>query len=220
MAEISIRDLQGKVKERREIQVRPPRLALLKQAVVRAEANQRAGTAATKVRSQVTGSRRKPWRQKGTGRARSGDRRSPLWRGGGTIFGPHPRDFSQDLPRRARRGALADALLGKVRDSEVVAVEEFPLDPPKTKQMADLLGRMGIEGSCLVAVGPYKEPPPGHDTIDAAYTAIHRMTRNLPRVQVTRVEDLNVRDLLRHRHLLVSKAGVDYLFPPKPQGEE
>lgn len=219
MAEIEIRDREGGVLERRDVPVRPPRLGLLKQAVVRQEANRRAGTAATKVRSQVSGSRRKPWRQKGTGRARHGDRQSPLWKGGGAIFGPHPRDFSQKLPRRARREALRDALLGKVRDSEVLAVDEFPLEVVKTRQMADLLRKVGVKGSCLIAVGPMKEPPSGYETVAEAYTAIHRMTKNLPKVAVRRVEDLSVGDLLRHRHLLLSREGVDHLFPPVKEGE-
>jgi large subunit ribosomal protein L4 len=205
VSEIQIRDVQGNVLERREIGTDRPRLRLLKQAILRYEANRRAGTAATKVRSQVVGSRRKPWRQKGTGRARHGDRRSPIWRGGGVIFGPHPRSFSQKLPRRARREAIRDALQGKVRDSQVVGVESYPTEPPKTREMADLLKRLGIEGTCLIAVGPAPENP---------FRVIHRMARNIPGVKVIQVENLNALDLLRHRTLLVDRAGVDVLFPP------
>ena len=117
----------------------------------------RTGTAATKVRTQVAGSRRKPWRQKGTGRARVGDRRSPIWRGGGAIFGPHPRDHSQKLPKKARRRALHDALLGKVRDSEVVAIDEFPLDVPKTRVMATLLTQIGVDVR-LSRPAPWRRP--------------------------------------------------------------
>ncbi len=116
------------------------------------------------------------------------------------------------MPRRARREALSDALLGKVRDSEVIALEQFPFDPPKTRHMADLLRRLGIDGSCLIAVGPMKEPPPGLGSVEEARAALLRMSRNLRRVQVIRVEDLNVRDLLNHRHLLLSKAGVEFLL--------
>ncbi|MCZ6602532.1 MAG: 50S ribosomal protein L4, partial [Planctomycetota bacterium] len=130
VSQVAICDQKGKVLERRDIPVPGLRMALIKQAVIRQEANRRTGTAATKVRTQVAGSRRKPWRQKGTGRARVGERASPIWRGGGVIFGPHPRDHSQKLPKKARRRALHDALLGKVRDSEVVAIDEFPLDVP------------------------------------------------------------------------------------------
>ncbi|MCZ6601824.1 MAG: 50S ribosomal protein L4, partial [Planctomycetota bacterium] len=132
------------------------------------------------------------------------------------IFGPHPRDHSQKLPKKARRRALHDALLGKVRDSEVVAIDEFPLDVPKTRVMATLLTEIGVDGSCLIAMGPISEPPKGFDSAKAVLTAVVRMTRNLPGVTTTRIEDLNVGDVLRHRHLLVTRAGLEFLFPAKP----
>ena len=219
MPEIAILDGKGTVLERREIPDRKLRLPLLKQAVIRGEANRRTGTAASKVRSQVVGSRRKPWRQKGTGRARAGDRRSPLWKGGGVIFGPHPRDHRQELPRKARREALRDTLLGKVKDSEVVAVDELPFEAVKTRQVAEWLARVGVSGSCLIAVGPLDEPPKGFENVPEARASIFRASRNLPRVSLVRVEDLNVGDLLKHRQLLLSRAGVDFLFPRKPEGE-
>ena len=219
MGEIAIRDREGAVVEKREVPTPRPRRALIKQEIVREEANRRAGTASTKVRSQVSGSRRKPWRQKGTGRARHGDRQSPIWRGGGVIFGSHPRDFRQEIPKKSRRGAFRDVLAGKVRDGEVVAVDEFPLDPPKTREMAGLLDRLGVGGSCLIAVGPIREAPEGFDSADQAYAAVYRMSRNLSGVRVARIENLNSRDLLRHRFLLLSREGVEFLFPPKKAKE-
>ena len=208
-AEITIRSPDGKIIEKRELVTLPARAPLLKQAIVRYEANRRAGTASTKVRSQVVGSRRKPWRQKGTGRARSGDRRSPVWRGGGVVFGPHPRDFSQSLPRRARQEALADAIQGKARDGEIVGIEEFPTgEPLKTRRVVDLLKGLGLSGdSCLIVTGP--EAGEG----DAVFPQVHRMAKNLAGVSVTKVENLNAHDVLRHRVMLVSRAGIDFLFP-------
>src|ERR1044071_4472486 len=112
-----------------------PRPHLLHQAVVMRQANRRAGTAATKSKGFVRGGGKKPWRQKGTGRARAGSIRSPIWVGGGTIFGPHPRDYSYRLPKKARKGALLSALSLKNQEGKVIVVDKFELDAAKTKMM-------------------------------------------------------------------------------------
>src|SRR5215470_7182348 len=114
----------------------PPRPHLLHQAVVMHQANKRAGSAATKSKGFVRGGGKKPWRQKGTGRARSGSIRSPIWVGGGTIFGPTPRDYSYRMPKKARRGALLSALSLKNRENKIIVVDKLELEEPKTKIMA------------------------------------------------------------------------------------
>ena len=217
-AEITIRSPEGKILEKREIATLPARMQLLKQAVVRYEANRRAGTAATKTRSMVVGSRRKPWRQKGTGRARAGDRRSPLWRSGGVIFGPHPRDLSRRIPRRARQEALADAIQGKARDGEIVGIEQFPTgEPLKTRRVAELLKGLGVDGDrCLLVTGPESNEAEA----PAVFPQVHRMARNLPSVSVTKIENMNAREVLGHRVLVLSREGIDFLFPSGGDGED
>jgi large subunit ribosomal protein L4 len=168
--------------------------ALLHQAVVRYLANQRQGTAATKTRAEVRGGGRKPWRQKGTGRARQGSIRSPLWRKGGVVFGPQPRDFRQDLPKKARRQALRAALSAKALDGEVLVLEELTLPAPKTKTVAALLTRMGAEDALLVL--------PGLDR------TVVLSTRNLPKAETMVASDLNVYKVLRHDKLILTQAAL------------
>jgi large subunit ribosomal protein L4 len=126
------------------------RYPLLKEAVVMYGANQRRGTHSTKTRSDVAGSNKKPWRQKGTGRARAGTRKSPLWKGGGIVFGPHPRDYSYSIHKKQRRLALKSALLSKFVDGEVVVVDGLRVEEPKTKHVHKILKALGIQGSCLI----------------------------------------------------------------------
>jgi len=128
------------------------RPTLIHHAVVMYGANKRAGTASTKTRAEVAGSNRKPWPQKGTGRARAGTRKSPLWRGGGIIFGPKPRDWSEKMNRRQKRLATRSALLWKMADGELKIFEKVEVSEPKTKLMAAFLKRLGIEKSCLVGL--------------------------------------------------------------------
>ena len=115
-------------------------------------ANQRQGTASTKTRAEVRGGGRKPWRQKGTGRARHGSIRSPIWVGGGVVFGPKPREYRQAMPKKARRAALRSALSAKVRDGELIVSESLTLAEPKTKQMAAVLGRLSAERKPLIVL--------------------------------------------------------------------
>jgi large subunit ribosomal protein L4 len=167
-------------------------------AMVRSQlASRRAGTAATKTRGFVSGGGKKPWRQKGTGRARAGSIRSPLWAGGATIFGPQPRDYSYRLPKSARRAALRSALAARHADGKLVVVDELRLAEAKTKRMAECLGTLGLGGASVLVV------------LAEANEAIERASRNLPRVKVLRVGGLNVYDVLGHEHLVLTRAALE-----------
>jgi large subunit ribosomal protein L4 len=170
---------------------------LLHQAVVMQLANRRAGSAATKSKGFVSGGGKKPWRQKGTGRARSGSIRSPIWVGGGTVFGPQPRDYSYRLPRKARREALLSALSSKNRDGKIIVVDKLVLDAPKTKLMVQALVQLKVTSALIVI--------PQEDA------KIERSARNLPKVKVLRVEGLNVYDLLRYEHLVLTDGALKLL---------
>jgi large subunit ribosomal protein L4 len=168
-------------------------------AVVNFLANQRQGTHATKTKGLVSGGGKKPWKQKHTGRARSGSSRSPLWRGGGTVFGPQPRDYSYALPKKARRLALKAALSGKFADGEIVVIDELAFDKPRTKEMVSVLKGLALEGrSVLVVVPEHNE-------------GVTLSARNIPGVTVKRVTDLNSYDVAAHARLLMTKRAVEVL---------
>ena len=167
---------------------------LLHQTVLMQLANRRAGTAATKSKGFVRGGGKKPWRQKGTGRARSGSIRSPIWVGGGTIFGPQPRDYSYRMPRKARRKALLSALSLKNRDGKIIVVDSLAPEQPKTRIMAQALAHLNVQSALIV--------------IAEADAKIERSARNLPKVKVVRVEGLNVYDLLRYEHLIMTESAL------------
>ncbi len=166
--------------------------SLLFDQVLAQLASRRSGTASTKTRAFVRGGGKKPWKQKGTGRARAGSSRSPVWRGGAVVFGPHPRDYDYRLPRSSRRGALASALAQKARDGELKVVDSLTLDQPKTKLMAAILDSLGVRPGVLVVTKDRDR-------------SVEVAGRNLPRVLVQSVEGLNVYDILRHKNLLVTK---------------
>jgi large subunit ribosomal protein L4 len=168
------------------------RYALLKQAVVRHQANQRVGTVKTKSRGMVTGSTKKLYRQKGTGNARVGNRRTGVRVGGGMIFGKVPRDFSQRMPKKQRRLARDSAVLAKLRKNDVVVVDGLGFDKPKTKDFAGVLKNLKIDRSCLVAVSEYDEN-------------IYKSARNVPKVAVLPVSDLNAGDICSHQRMLFTK---------------
>ena len=173
------------------------RAHLLHQAVVMQLANRRAGTAATKSKGFVRGGGKKPWRQKGTGRARAGSIRSPIWVGGGTTFGPQPRDYSYRLPRTARREALLSALSLKHRDGRIIVVDKFELEEAKTKLMVRALAELKVESAVIV--------------ISQADVKIERSARNLPKIKVLRVDGINVYDLLRYDHLILTQEALQRL---------
>jgi len=169
--------------------------ALFHDVVRKDLASRRKGTAATKNRALVRGGGAKPWRQKGTGRARAGSRRSPLWRGGGTIFGPMPRDYSLSLPKKVRRAALRAALSLKRQEGKLILLNDFPLDGFKTRQVLEVLKRFQVQDALIVTDGsdPYLE----------------RSARNIPEIDVLRYEGLNVYDILNHEHLILLRPAVE-----------
>lgn len=168
--------------------------ALIHDAVVQYLANQRVGTAKVKSRAEVRGGGRKPWRQKGLGRARVGSIRSPLWVGGGVVFGPHPREWRQRMPRKARRQALRSALSAKLRAGELVVLDELTLPEPKTRLMAQVLNNFETEKALLVT----REP-------DAV---VQRSSRNLPGVETGVAKDLNVYQVLKYPKMLITRDAV------------
>lgn len=202
MIEVPVRNVAGDVLRQLELDERvfgiEPNVGILHQAVVAQLANQRKGTHSTLTRGQVAGGGKKPWRQKGTGRARQGSTRAPHWRGGGIVFGPKPRSYHQDLPRKMRRLALRSALSAKLRDGELVVVDQFALDTPKTKQMATTLATLGAAGSALVVLG-------------AANEQVQRAAANLPKVRTVAPGSTNLLDILNHRWLLLTVDAVEAL---------
>jgi large subunit ribosomal protein L4 len=158
-------------------------------------ASQRQGTASTKNRALVRGGGAKPWRQKGTGRARAGSRRSPLWRGGGTIFGPMPRNYSYSLPKKVKRAALRAALSLKRQEGKLILLNDFPLEGFKTRQVLEVLRRFQVEDALIVT--------------DEKKSFLERSTRNLPGIEVLRYEGLNIYDILNHEHLILLRPTVE-----------
>jgi large subunit ribosomal protein L4 len=176
--------------------VREPLLHALVQSQLAAR---RAGTAATKTRGFVSGGGKKPWRQKGTGRARSGSSRSPIWVGGAVIFGPQPRDYGYRLPKSARRAALCAALAARHTDGRLLVVDALTLAEPKTRRMQELLEGLGLgDGDVLIVLA-------------AEDATVQRAARNLARVQVIVEVGLNVYDVLRYSHLVVTRAALERL---------
>ena len=161
--------------------------------------NQRQGTAATKTRAMVSGGGRKPWKQKGTGRARSGSNTSPLWPGGGTTFGPQPRDYTTRVNQKARRSALVSALTVRARDNAVVIVEAPSLDAPKTKPVAELLARVGLGGKKVLWV------------FDKTGETVRKSARNLERVETSESATLNTYELMNCDCLVLTEGGLKSL---------
>mgnify|MGYP001191949233 FL=1 len=168
------------------------RRELLRDTIIMHEANHRRGTASTKTRGEVKGGGKKPWKQKHTGRARVGDIRSPIWKGGGVVFGPRPRDYSFSIHRKAKKVALQSAMLSRLIDSEVVLVDKIELDSPSTKKLASLLKCLGIRESCLIVTREFDE-------------VIWKSCRNIHNVKLRVVSDLNAYDVVKYRKLLIVK---------------
>ncbi len=171
---------------------------ILRDAIIMYEANCRHGTASTKTRSEVRGGGKKPWAQKHTGRARAGSIRSPIWRGGGTIFGPKPRDYSYLIPKKMKKIALYSALFAKLKDNEAVLIDKLEFDYPKTKRMVELLKSLGIENSCLVVIQKRDE-------------IIWKSSRNIYNLMVKVASDLNAYDVVRYKKLLITKDALENL---------
>ncbi len=181
----------GKITLNPEIFGAPVKGHLIHEVLVNQMANKRQGTAATKSKGMVRGGGAKPWKQKGTGRARAGSNRSPLWKGGGITFGPHPRDYSYKVPKQVRWEAMNSAFSAKVASQDLVVVDKIDLPEPKTKIMASILKKLGLEGSLLILTMKDER-------------LIGRAARNIPWVTVKNIESLNLYDIVRHRKLLVT----------------
>lgn len=173
-----------------------PNKSVLHDAVVMQQASLRQGTHKTKGRSEVRGGGRKPWRQKGTGRARQGSIRSPQWVGGGVVFGPTPRSYSYKLPKKVRRLAIKSALSSKVLAEEIVVLDNLAFDAPKTKEMAAVLSGLTVDRKALVVTADYNE-------------AVALSARNLPGVTFVTAEGVNVLDVLKHDKLVITKEAVE-----------
>ncbi len=172
-----------------------PNEPVMHQALVRQLANARQGNAATKTRAQVAGGGTKPWRQKGTGRARQGSTRSPQWRHGGIVFGPTPRSYEQKMPLKMRRLALRSALSNKAAEGQIRVIDDLKLDAPKTSEMENILGNLAIQSSALILLSD-------------ANPAIRRSAQNIPDVKTLRANYLNVRDLIGYDFVIMPLSAV------------
>lgn len=197
MPEIDIKDknnaIVGKININDDLFGMEARQGVIHEAVVNYLANQRQGTHATKTKGLVRGGGKKPWKQKHTGRARSGSIRSPLWRGGGIIFGPQPRDYSYKLPKKVRRLALMSAVYEKLSNGEVVVIDSLSLEKPRTKEIVSILKNLAIDSKSVLIVLPAKDD------------AIVLSARNIPGVRVMRAMDLNVYDVVASRAVVMTK---------------
>ena len=175
-----------------------PNVPVMHQAYVRQLANARQGTAKTKKRGEVSGGGAKPYRQKGTGRARHGSSREPSWVGGGTVFGPQPRSFAQRMPRKMRRLALRSALAVKANEGRVAILDGFELEEPKTRVVVDLLHAAGVETSALIVLASSND-------------LVQRSFNNLPWAKVVLARNLSLYDLFTHEHLVITKDSLELL---------
>jgi large subunit ribosomal protein L4 len=157
-------------------------------------ASRRSGTASTKGRSEVSGGGKKPWRQKGTGRARAGHSRSPIWRGGGIIFGPTPHSYAYRLPKKVRRAALISVLSMKFREERMIILKDFPLDEIKTKRFQEVVDRFGFKKALFV--------------IDESRPVLEKSSRNIRDVKMVRSEGISVYDLLKYDHVVLLEPSV------------
>ena len=200
----SLEVVDAQNKKVRDVALRPEVFAvrvnehLLYEAVKQYQAGARAGTHATKNRALVSGSGRKPWRQKGTGRARVGETRNPLWRHGGTVFGPQPRDYSYRFPKKMRLAALRSAFSQKVKDGAVKVIERFEIEQPRTRVLVGLLQGLGVSGKTLVV----DHRPPDNLVLSG---------RNIPHVKVVDDSNVNVYDILDCQTVLVSSEALSKL---------
>jgi len=200
--QVPVYNIQGEqvseIELRDDIFAAPINEAVIHQALIRQLANARQGTHKTKTRGEVQGGGRKPWRQKGTGRARQGSIRAPHWRGGGVVFGPTPRSYEQKMPRKMRRQALRSALSAKASEAQLRVLDALHMDAPRTKEMIGILGSLGMDSSVLILL-------PQSDDI------ILRSVRNLPKVRTLVAQYLNVRDLLKYDYILMPLASLEVI---------
>jgi large subunit ribosomal protein L4 len=202
MTSVDVKNIKGEVVGSFDLDDRvwgiEPNRAVVHQAAVAQLANQRKGTASTKTRGEVRGGTHKMWRQKGTGRARQGDRRAPHWTGGGVVFGPHPRSYHQDLPRKMRRLAMKSALSARLAESNLTLVDDLALSAAKTREVRGALTALGVARSALIVIAETDE-------------AMARASRNLPEVRAVTPGGLSLLDVLKYRHLIMTKPAAEAL---------
>ncbi len=200
MAQIDVLDLEGKVVEQAELPASvfdgEVKLHLIHQMVKYQLAKRRAGTHSTLTRKEVSGTGNRPWRQKGTGRARAGDVKSPIWRHGGVAFGPKPRSYKQKMPKKMRRSALKSALNLKLNEGKLKVIVDFEISEPKTKAAAGALERIGAQGKALL-VSDWRE--------SNFLTAL----KNIQKAKPLRVEGLNVYDIMWHEHIVCTMGALE-----------
>ncbi len=213
MVQVPVHNVAGEVVDQLELNDAvfgvPPNEAVVHQAMVRQLADARQGTASTKTRGLVSGGGRKLFRQKGTGYARRGSRRAPLLRGGGIVFGPHPRDYRQAMPKKMRRLALRCVLSAKVAGEEIIVLDQLSLEEPKTKEMARILEALAVDSSALIVTA---QPDPN----------LYKSARNIQRVTTVPASMLSVVDVLSHRKLVITVAAVkvvEEMWTPERKGE-
>lgn len=198
---LPVKDMNGKQVGQVELSdavfAAPINTAVMHQALLRQLANARLGTHDTKGRSEVSGGGRKPWRQKGTGRARQGSTRAPNWVGGGTVFGPTPRKYTKAMPKKMQRFALRSALSAKAANDQIVIVDQVAMDAPKTKAMVNMLAALGIDGQSVLMVLAEKSMP------------VWKSANNLPQVKSLLSGYINVRDLLGYDVLLLTQDALE-----------
>jgi large subunit ribosomal protein L4 len=201
MAKLQVLNESGQVAGELELPAKllsyPVKQHLLYEAVVEHQAKERRGTAATKTRAEVSGSGRKPWRQKGTGRARAGSIRNPLWRKGGTAHGPRPRDYDYDIPKQARRNALRSALALRFSEKRVLVLAEATFKEPKTKEASRLLKALDLDSALIVD--------------QAANKNLFVAVRNIPKVKAVDADHLSVFDVLAHKWLVFTRRALELL---------
>ncbi|MFA5795315.1 MAG: 50S ribosomal protein L4 [Candidatus Brocadiia bacterium] len=203
MIEVPLYNQEGKEIERLKIdetvfgeRINRP---LLNQVVRMYEVTMRRGTASTKTRGEVEGSTRKPWKQKHTGRARSGTARSPIWRHGGITFGPKPRNYSFPVPQKMRQIALNHAILSKLKDNETLVIDKLQAENPKTKPMALMLKNMGVSKSCLIGIKDINKN-------------LHLSTRNIDKVTMMPIKDFNAYEVIKHQRLVLTRESLSGLI--------
>jgi large subunit ribosomal protein L4 len=203
MAKLTVHDIKGKEKGSVDL---PDAIfgakvnqAVIQQAVLMYQANQRQGNASTKTRGEISGGGKKPWRQKGTGRARAGSTRSPLWHKGGIVFGPHPRDFGYEIPKKIRVVALRESLNAKFQANQILCIEDIKLSASKTKEFAQILKALKLKGKVLAL-------------LDGSGTEVMLASRNLPYFNLCRASDVNAYDILKNKTVLATKNAIENLL--------
>ena len=203
MNKITVLDINGKEVESLDIPEgifgQPVNNAVIHQAVVMYQAALRQGTASTKERGSVSGGGKKPYRQKGTGRARAGSTRSPLWKKGGVVFGPHPRDFSFSVPQKVKRVALRECLNAKYQKNDLLCVVDIKQNFNKTKQFAQILKTLSLTGKILAV-------------LDGSDTSVQKVAKNIDFLNLIRSSDVNALDVLKNNKILLSKTALKSLL--------